>query len=170
MVLKMFLTSAIISLKRGKISNIMLNHHQRKSNHCLHIPYYVYINIQVTRAILYLYKQPTTERHLPLYILLFVSVFLIRFGISVRSRNYSHRAGKRCLWGSTFGPVYNAATKCSYIKYIGKTQPIMQPLQKQQGKVIMWSFCLMLSRREIAFKYDDGINLFGTFRIIIIIS
>ena len=26
------------------------------------------------------------------------------------------------------GPVYNAATKCSYIKYIGKTQPIMQPL------------------------------------------
>ena len=91
MVLKMFLTSAIISLKRGKISNIMLNHHYRKSNHCLHIPYYVYINIQVTRAILYLYKQPTTERHLPLYILLFVSVFLVRFGISVRSGNYSHR-------------------------------------------------------------------------------
>ena len=28
----------------------------------------------------------------------------------------------------------------------------------------------MLSRREIAFKYDDGINLFGTFRIIIIIA
>ena len=34
----------------------------------------------------------------------------------------------------------------------------------------MWPFCLMLSRREIAFKYDDGINLFGTFRIIIVMQ
>lgn len=43
----------------------------------------------------------------------------------------------------------------------------MQPLQ---GKVIMWSYCPMLGRCEMAFKYNDEMNVFGTKRVIIIMS
>ena len=52
---------------------------------------YLYLYKHTLTPFLYLYKQSTTETTFPLYIQLFVSVFLVRFSISVRSGKYSHR-------------------------------------------------------------------------------